>query len=639
MPVCEHKEINFQIMRFNSTFGCPNFYYMKNTLLLLFALASFAVRAQDFLDPSRADVDQTLAPFYHGVASGDPLSDRVILWTRITSQNNTETVNWEVATDTTFSTIVTSGSATTDASKDYTVKVDATGLQPNTWYYYRFSNNGVYSIKGRTRTAPVSGVSNLRFAVVACSNYQSGYFNAYRDIVTKNDVDAVIHLGDYYYEYGPDDFDPGIDSSRIQEPYKEIWTREDYRMRSSFYKLDPDLRAIHQQYPFIAVWDDHETANDSWSGGAENHTDSAEGYWNDRKEFARETYFEWMPIRDVHSSVDTIHRTIPYGNLVDLIMIDSRLEGREVQAGTSGATVTDTNRTMLGTAQREWLLQQLSNSTAKWKLIGNQVMVSPLRVLGTAVNQDQWDGYPAERTKVLSHIQNNNIDNVVILTGDIHTSWANDIPVDINNYTASTGAGSVAVEYVCTSVTSGSFITFSVPVSIIQAFNPNIKYAELSKRGYLLLDVTDQKVQGDWIYMSTIESKNYTANTAASWCDLDGDNHLTQCAGPLTPRGSLPVLAPIVSGIKNVQQDVVMISCFPNPFTDEVKIQYYLFKPGKAEIRVTTMDGKTVYTKTEQHGTGLYNTELPLNNLAKGTYLVSITAGGKTYSQQMVKAN
>jgi alkaline phosphatase D len=609
---------------------------MKKALLFLFAFPLF-INAQDYLDPSRADVDNALAPFYHGVASGDPLSDRVILWTRITSQNAIETVNWEIATDTTFTTIINSGSTTTDASKDYTVKVDATGLQPNTWYYYRFSNNGKYSIIGRTRTSPVSGVTNLRFAVVACSNYQSGYFNAYRDIVNKNDVDAVIHLGDYYYEYGPDDFDPGIDSSRLQEPYKEVTTLEDYRLRHSFYKLDPDLRAIHQQYPFITVWDDHESANDSWSGGAQNHTDSVEGYWNDRKEFSRQSYFEWMPIRDVHSSVDTIHRVIPMGNLVDLIMIDSRLEGRQQQLGTSGAAVTDTNRTMLGQQQLDWFKQQLSNSTAKWKLIGNQVMISPLKVAGIAVNQDQWDGYPAERTKILSHIKNNNINNVVVLTGDIHTSWANDLPVDPGSYNSGTGAGSVAVEYVCTSITSGSFITFTVPVSIIQVFNPYIKYAELSKRGYLLLDVTNQKVQGDWIYMSTITSKNYTASTAASWCDLDGANHLTQCAGPLTPRGTLPPQAPVVSGIKDVKNDMVMISCFPNPFTEQVKMQYYLFKPEKVELKVTAIDGKTVYSKTENSGTGLFNTELSLQQLPAGNYIVSITAGGKTYAQQMVK--
>src|ERR1043165_3738907 len=275
--------------------------------VLLLAAISISAQTQDHLSPSRSTLDGTLAPFYHGVASGDPFSDRVIIWTRITSTNNSESIDWQIATDTTFGTIINSGTVTTDASKDYTVKVDVTGLQENTWYYYRFKNNGTYSIIGRTRTMPTGNVADLRFAVVACSNYQSGYFNASRDIANKNDVDAVIHLGDYYYEYGPDDFDPGIDSSRIQEPFKEVWTLSEYRLRHSFYKLDPDLRVVHQQYPFITVWDDHETANDSWKGGAENHTDSVEGYWHDREEDSHQAYFEWMPIRDVHNSIDSIH--------------------------------------------------------------------------------------------------------------------------------------------------------------------------------------------------------------------------------------------------------------------------------------------------------------------------------------------
>ncbi len=612
---------------------------MKKFLLFCFVSISVVTSAQDHLSPSRSNLDGTLAPFYHGVASGDPLTDRIILWTRITTGNASETVGWQIATDTSFSTVVNSGSVTTDSSKDYSVKVDATGLQANTWYYYRFSNNGTYSIVGRTRTMPTGNVSNLRLAVAACSNYQSGYFNAYRDIVNRNDVDAVIHLGDYYYEYGPDDFDPGIDSSRIQEPHKEVWTLADYRQRHSFYKLDPDLRTVHQQYPFIAVWDDHESANDSWNGGAENHTDSVEGYWPNRKEFSRTAYFEWMPIRDVHNSVDTIHRVIPMGNLADLIMIDTRLEGREIQAGTTGATVTDTNRTMLGYEQLNWYKQQLSSSSAKWKIIGNQVMFAPLKVLGTALNQDQWDGYPAERDKILRHISSNNINNVVVLTGDIHTSWANDIPHTDSTYVGSSGHGSACVEFVCTSVTSGSFITFPVPASIITTLIPHIKYAELSKRGYLLFDVTDQKVQGDWIYMSTVESRSFTSAVAASWCDLDGANHLTQCSGALIPRGTNPGLAPIISSIGNMKpDDMVMISCYPNPAIKEVAIQYYIFKPGQVNILLSDLNGRIAYTQSAQHTQdGLYNTEIDLSGVASGTYLLAITAGNKMVSKKIVK--
>lgn len=609
---------------------------MKYLLPLAFLLCSLISTAQD----SRSDVDPALAPFYHGVASGDPLADRVILWTRITTQDATASVGWQIATDTNFVNIVNSGSVSTDANKDYTVKVDATGLQENTWYYYRFKSGNTYSIMGRTRTSPSGNVNNLRFAVVSCSDYENGYFNAYRDIVNKNDVDAVIHLGDYYYEYATGALPQGLDSLRKHEPVNEIVTLADYRMRNSQYKLDADLREVHRQYPFILVWDDHETANNSWAGGAENHTPGAEGVWADRISYGRRSYFEWMPIRDVYNSVDTIHRTIPMGGLVDIIMIDTRLEGREQQAGTSGAVVTDTNRTLLGANQLAWLKQQLSTSTAKWKIIGNQVMVSPLRAGTAALNEDQWDGYPAERTKILSHLVDNNIDNVVFLTGDIHTSWANDLPLNTANYTSSTGAGSVAVEYVCTSVTSGSG-SLSLPSSLIQVFNPYIKYVDLVERGYVLLDATDAKVQGDWIYMSTVTDKNFTSSVGASWCDADAANRLTQCNSALSPRSNMPAQAPdfsTITGIKSTQDNVVMIATYPNPFDNEIAVQYYMNTPAKVELRITDVNGKTIYTQTENATqTGLYNTRANISNLAAGTYIVSVISGSKVYSQRIVK--
>lgn len=611
---------------------------MKTLYTLLVVAFSMSLNAQDHLLPSRSTTDASLAPFYHGVASGDPLTDRVILWTRVTTSDISTTVNWEIATDVNFSSVVNSGSVVTDTSKDHTVKVDATGLQSDTWYYYRFSNNGNYSPIGRTRTSPASNVNNLRFAVVACSNYQDGFFNAYKDIAQKNDVDAVIHLGDYYYEYGTADFTPGVDSARLHEPPTEIYTLASYRMRHSQYKMDDDLRRLHQMVPFITVWDDHESANDSWVGGAENHTDGTEGIWAQRKEDSRRAYFEWMPIRDVHNSVDTIHRTISMGGLLDLIMIDTRLEGREEQIGTTGAAVTDTNRTMLGPAQLAWFKQQLSSSTAKWKLIGNQVMVSPLKILGQAVNKDQWDGYPAERTKILNHISSNNINNVVFLTGDIHTSWASDIPVNPSNYTASTGAGSTCVEFVCTSVTSGSFITFTVPVAIIQSFNNNIKYAELSKRGYLLLDVTPQRVQGDWIYMNTITDRNFNATTAASWCDLDGANHLTQCGSALTPRNNLPQQPPFISGIAKEENLLAVIGCYPNPTRGDVNLQYYIQQPVNGSLNVVGVDGKLIKTIPINHSVpGLYNTGVSLSDVAPGNYIIQLNAGKSATSRKVVK--
>jgi len=610
----------------------------KKILFFLLMLSGYA-QAQYFLEGDRAFLDPLLAPFYHGVASGDPLADRVIIWTRVTTNASSVNVNWQMALDTAFSQVVQTGSFTTDASRDYTVKVDVTGLQPNTWYYYRFETGGIQSVTGRTKTAPVGSINNLRFAVLACSNYQSGYFNAYRDIVTKNEVDAVIHLGDYYYEYGADDFDPSTDSSRLHEPANEILNLSDYRIRNSFYRLDKDLRAIHQMFPFICVWDDHETANNSWMEGAENHTPGAEGNWSQRRDEARQAYFEWIPIRDVHNSVDTIHRTLPYGNLADLIMIDTRLEGRQEQLGVSGAAVTDPTRTLLGNTQREWFKNQLSTSTAQWKIIGNQVMVSPLKIAGTPVNEDQWDGYPAERENILTHIRDNNIDNTVFLTGDIHTSWANDIPVSLNGYTASTGAGSVAVEYVCTSVTSTSFITFAVPLSLIQTFNPNIKYADLAKRGYLLLDITPARVQGDWVHMSTVANRNFSSSVSASWQTNQGENHLVQSPGPIPPRTNNAVQPEeVVSGIAGPDRMLQTVSAHPNPFGAELRLQYYVYQAGEVTVSLVDINGWEVLKRSLRHAqSGLNNEIIPTKELIPGSYILSISSGKDRFTQTIQK--
>ena len=608
-------------------------------LLLILLIAAGNLHAQYFLEGDRAYLDPLLAPFYHGVASGDPLSDRVIIWTRVTTNAASVNVSWQMALDTGFTQIVQNGSFTTDASRDYTVKVDVSGLQPNSWYYYRFETGGIRSITGRTKTASVGSSNNLRFAVLACSNYQSGYFNAYRDIVTKNEVDAVIHLGDYYYEYGTGDFDPNTDSSRLHEPPYEILNLSDYRIRNSFYRLDRDLRAIHQMYPFICVWDDHETANNSWMEGAENHTPGQEGNWTQRKNDARQAYFEWIPIRDVHNSVDTIHRTIPYGDLVDLIMIDTRLEGRQEQIGVSGAAVTDPNRTLLGSTQLNWFKNQLSTSNAQWKIIGNQVMVSPLKILGNPVNEDQWDGYPAERENILTHIRDNNIDNTVFLTGDIHTSWGNDIPVSLNSYISSTGEGSVAVEYVCTSVTSTSFISFSIPLSLIQSFNPNIKYADLSKRGYLLLDITPTRVQGDWVHMSTVANRTFSSSVSASWQTNNGENHLVQSSGPVPPRTNTAILpAEIVSSVTEKDKTFQTVSAHPNPFGAELRLQYYMYKAGDLRVALYDMNGKQVLSREIRHTlSGLNNEIIPTSELPAGSYVLSITGGKETYSQTIQK--
>jgi alkaline phosphatase D len=269
---------------------------MKKSILLSALFLSIQISNSQVTHlGSRSAVNPSLYPFYHGVASGDPLSDRVILWTRISTDNSISpvSVNWQIFSDTSLSSIVQSGSASTDSAKDFTIKVDATNLQPNTWYYYRFNYDTFYSVLGRTRTLPTGAVNNLRFAVASCQDYQSGFYNAHRHIAQRNDLDAVLFLGDYTYEDAADNNPVG---DRFHEPDKKTVSLLDYRLRQSLYHLDPDLQAAHQQYPWIAVWDDHETTNNSYTDSAKNHNVN-DGPWYARKTNAVKAYNEWMPIR------------------------------------------------------------------------------------------------------------------------------------------------------------------------------------------------------------------------------------------------------------------------------------------------------------------------------------------------------
>ncbi len=278
---------------------------------------------------------QAAAPFYftHGVASGDPLSDRVILWTRLLPGNGHHSkvrCDWQVATDADFKQIVSSGSAATSAQQDYTVKVDATGLSPNSHYFYRFSGEGVVSSVGQTRTLPVGDVAEFRLGVASCSNYPQGYFNAYRDMANTA-LDLVLHLGDYIYEYAEGVYANATATDKLGrnvEPSNEILSIEDYRMRYGLYRTDADLQAVHARHPFICVWDDHELCNDSWIEGAENHNE-AEGDFFARAKAARQAYHEWMPIRTAAAGDQApIYRSFKLGNLADLIMLDTRQHGR-----------------------------------------------------------------------------------------------------------------------------------------------------------------------------------------------------------------------------------------------------------------------------------------------------------------------
>lgn len=606
------------------------------SILLIFFADSAISQSPTKLSIDRSQPNSILRPFYHGVASGDPLSKKVIIWTRVTPDDTSATsirVDWEIARDTNFTQVVNSGTFTTDQSRDYTVKVDVDGLKPDTYYYYRFKAKNRFSPMGRTKTAPSGNVNNLRFAVTSCANYADGFFNAYNEIVQRNDVDAIIHLGDYIYEYGNT---ADADSlGRPLEPDNELLSLADYRMRYSLYRLDPDLRAAHQQYPWITVWDDHESANNSWVGGAENHN-QGEGSWNARKNAAKKAYFEWLPVREQPANPDRVYRTIQYGNLVDLIMMDTRLAGRDEQVSAGSQAIEDTSRTILGKPQFAWLMDQLDSSDAQWKVLGQQVMMAPLQqpqfLGGNTLNTDQWDGYVAERKSLLNNIMQKTIQNVVVITGDIHTSWANDLPLE-GKYDDDADTGSAAVEFVTTSITSQS-TPFPIPsqlsTSLIQQFNPHIQYTNLEKRGYVILDINQQRAQADWYHLSTVQDTNYNQSFASAWEVKDQNRFIEEISSPSSGDDSQP-LAPLYPdnpvGIEDAEQEgLVMMGGYPNPFQNYLHVQYFVEEPNKpVSFLIHNLQGQLVHQEqATNHKKGLYQKRFHLPELPTGQYIVTL---------------
>ncbi len=599
--------------------------------------------------------DTLYAPFYHGVASGDPLADRVIIWTRVTLQSDTPvSVLWEMATDPQMTSIVQSGSFTTNAQRDYTVKVDVTGLNPGTTYYYRFNALGVYSMIGRTRTTPVGNVNKLRFAVVSCSHYQQGYFNAYGRIADRNDLDAVIHLGDYIYEYGVSlDFASTI---RDYFPENEIVSLEDYRTRHSLYRLDPDLRRAHQQHPFITVWDDHEVTNDAWKEGAQNH-DPSEGDYMVRKANAIQAYFEWLPVRDPQSGENAkVYRSFQYGDLCDLIMIDTRHEGREQQLTSfTDPEYNNPNRTILGQTQFEWFTNQLANSTAKWRVIGNQVVFTTINTLGLLDNADMWDGYPAERQKIVNLLDSLSIDNFVVITGDIHLGIAADITLDPQgSYNPTTGEGSLGVELVATSVTSANdeALPAGIPVSLAQTLalnaNPHAKYINIADHGYFVLDLDNARAHADWYVIdtkltpSTVESFN-----AGRYC-LDQTAHLLTASAPApdNPNAAEPApvftsapLAPVNPATQHTGS-VLFIAAYPNPAAgSDVHIHYALAKTQDFTATLHNLEGKQIaqVANRQTQEAGVYTLKFNTAHLPNGVYVCRLTtADGSVASRRIV---
>ncbi|MEA3210828.1 MAG: alkaline phosphatase [Chthoniobacter sp.] len=503
--------------------------------------------------------------FQHGIASGDPLPDRAIIWTRVTPEpeatpgsglGKKAVVTWQVSRDPMFGTGVATGEAKTAAEQDHTVKVDVGGLQPSTTYYYRFLFKNAFSAVGRFRTAPAPGamVSSLRFGLASCANFEGGYFSAYRHLAARTDLDFILHVGDYIYEYQTGAYGPGPAIGRTHDPMNEIVTLRDYRRRHAQHKTDADLQALHAVLPFICTWDDHELADDAWNGGAANHQPATEGDFFQRRSNALRAYFEWMPIRPPSAST-RLYRQFQFGGLADLSMLDLRQYRDRQPASTTDPAKDDPARVIVGREQLDWLKGNLSASRTRWKLVGNPVMITPVdfrqplapevlakvgALTGVPFNVDAWDGYTDDRRELLDHLAGNAINNVAFLTGDIHSSWACNVPRGPGS------APSVAVELVGTSITSDNLnealqLPPRSPVSlqteaIFQAGNPHVKYLEFDSHGYSVVDVTAARLQMDWYYISERSDPLATQRFAAAFQVRVGTNQVEPAAGPLPRR-------------------------------------------------------------------------------------------------------
>jgi len=510
--------------------------------------------------------------FDHGVASGDPGADRMVIWTRISAETTSAIsvppipVKWEMATDKDFRKNKRKGKTATDASRDYTVKVDVSGLKPGQTYYYRFKTGKHISPVGRTKTLPAGRVDSIRFAVVSCSNYPFGFFNVYDHIAKQDGFDAVLHLGDYYYEYGTDGYggQVGAKIGRPHNPPHEALSLGDYRIRHAQYKGDNASKAMHGAHPVICIWDDHEVANDSWKTGAQNHN-IEDGDWDARRAAAMQAYYEWMPVRDPEPgrAKEALFRSYSFGDLLTLCAIETRLTARtrpldysqyiddfQTREGVGNFIqniLGDPSREMLGAAQSEYIGTALKTSQAEnqpWRIIANQVIMartaSPdltaykdadflkdieklfpqihdyiaLSPLGLPLNLDAWDGYPAAREKFYTMVQEQGVTDLLVLTGDTHECWANQLET--------TSGINMGVELGTTGVTSpGAGTYFGESASDfsakLNAKNDDIIYHNLDHHGYIDLTLDRNKGQANFVSVDTIYKTEYKAFTSKSF--------------------------------------------------------------------------------------------------------------------------
>ena len=486
--------------------------------------------------------------FTHGVASGEPGAEQVLLWTRFAGAQDT-TLRWELSEDEAFSRIAAQGEALASPANDCCAKAWAKGLAPGRWYYYRFiAPSGERSVTGRTRTLPVGRVPKFRIAVFSCSNFGFGWFNAYAHAAEAGDFDLALHLGDYFYEYQRGNY-PSIKQTvggRVG-PLEEAVTLAGYRERFATYRADPDLQRLHQLYPMISVWDDHETANDTWQNGAENHQNGTEGDWAVRKAASEKAYREWLPVSDDYWAkyevgelatlfrLETRHvaRSEPF-ELVDVLKSKTPAEAEAALIAFRDGKWQDPSRGLLGAEQEAWLAGGLKASARErkpWQVLVQQIVMGSVAMpqnlaegmaaaapdwlkqrieqavaaskAGLPWNMDAWDGYPAARDRLYKAALEADA-SLLVLAGDSHNAWASDLDRKGQRLGVETAGHSV------TSPGAENTIRWRSPQDLakdVVARNPSLKWCDTSRRGYLAVELTPRAATGEWRFLATVREK------------------------------------------------------------------------------------------------------------------------------------
>ncbi|HEV8560018.1 MAG TPA: alkaline phosphatase D family protein [Actinophytocola sp.] len=485
----------------------------------------------------------TADPFLLGVASGDPLPDSVILWTRLirdpleaaSLSRHALPVGWQIAEDERFRRVARAGVALALPELAHSVHVDVRGLKPGREYFYRFRSGRQLSPVGRTRTAPArfANPERLRFGVVSCQDFQNGYWPAYNGLAAE-DLDVVLHLGDYIYEYDPHSRFPDRNhTTPAVLGLDQLRTLDDYRNRHAQYKGDPALRAAHATFAWVSTWDDHEVENNY--AALTDEIDDTGAQRQTPEEFAAQraagyqAYYEHMPIRAVVRPGESslrIFRRFDFGRLARVNVLDTRQYrtdqpgGFPNDLGPEPPGAGNVNGTLTGAEQEAWLTDGLAHSPARWNVVAQQVMMSrtrfpnPTQVPPTIVNLDQWDGYQPQRTRLLNFVAGARVSNPVFLAGDIHSTWISELKTNFDD----PAAPSVAVEFVGTSVSSDFPVAFDAPIKQFNPIlNPHVRYFDGLKRGYLRCEVGRTAWRTDVRTVDTIEVRDAPTRTAASF--------------------------------------------------------------------------------------------------------------------------